>query len=486
MRFGRQITFFAALCVALPATAADPARTAAIAHWRALARGDVETAYRLLLNNHPAAVPALGDTRFQQSLRHNYRIALARAGQLTDYDGYAATMLAFANGMKDEHIWSRSRYGPSTVRWPGMIVSKKGSRWIITDTDPAEDALKNAELISCDGKSADQLGRERIGAFRADWSIAAQQVKRAPLLLVDDGNPFALRPDACLLRSKGGDQKITLNWRNIDRLQLQPRLAAASGYGHAGYGVEQFDGGTWIALEGLGSKAPAVLDAVRERLSDIRKSKLVVIDMRGNGGGNSEYGHRLAQMLLGVSYVSAVTDDPTVDCPDVWRVSPGNLETLVKYKAQFASTLGPDFVRELDKDISNMKEALKRGQSLSGPATCKTGAKVARSTERPPWPAPFKLVLLTDSACFSSCLLVTGELRRLGAVHVGQATDAATRYMEVREVELPSGLGFFSTLQKAALNTPMRLGPFEPEYLYDGDVADTGAVKKWVKATLEH
>lgn len=483
----RRLWIFAGAIAALgtPANAAEAPAALAAKHWQALTRGDVEAAYRLLADNHPGAVPALDDSHFRTQLSAGYRTALGRAAQVRGYDGYVATMLGFANSMKDEHIWSRSIYGPMTVQWAGLLVSKKGSHWIVSDTDPSESEFKGAEVVSCDGKSPSDLGRERIGAFRADWRIAAQQVKRAPLLLVDDGNPFVERPTNCLLRSGASTKAVKLEWRDVARTELIPRLAAAAGIGHAGYGVSSFAGGTWIALEGLGSKAPAVLDEVRDQLPEIAQSPLVVIDMRGNGGGNSEYGHRLAQMLLGEDYVAAaMRGSGDEDCPSLWRVSPGNIETLVSYKARFGDTLGADYLAELDGEIAKARKALASHQPFTAPVRCAHRTEPAAPRKLPQWPAGFRLVVLTDSACFSSCLLVTDELRRLGAVHVGQATNAATRYMEVREVKLPSGLGYFSTLQKADLSAPAEIGPYEPTHLFDGDIADTAAVQQWVAETL--
>src|SRR5207253_4686244 len=138
-------------------------------------------------------------------------------------------------------------------------------------------------------------------------------------------------------------------------------------------------------------------------------------------------------------------------------------------RARFASTTSPEFLHGLDADIASSTKALVNRRPLSGPATCKHRIVSGHNPE--PWPAKFKLVLLTDSACFSSCLEMTDEFRKLGAIQMGQATNAATHYMEVREIKLPSGLSYFSTLQKVALDAPPRVGPFQPDYVYDGDIA---------------
>lgn len=95
-----------------------------------------------------------------------------------------------------------------------------------------------------------------------------------------------------------------------------------------------------------------------------------------------------------------------------------------------------------------------------------------------------RLILLTDNACFSSCLDVTEDFRDLGALHVGQTTDADTRFMEVREQYLPSGYSLFSTLQAVSSDVPRGLGPYDPKVVYDGDIADTAALEAWITHTV--
>jgi hypothetical protein len=88
--------------------------------------------------------------------------------------------------------------------------------------------------------------------------------------------------------------------------------------------------------------------------------------------------------------------------------------------------------------------------------------------------------MLTDHSCFSSCLLLTDDFRRLGAVQVGEGTNAATRYMERRDIWLPSQISSFSTLQKVALGAPPSIGPFEPARRFEGDISDTAALEAWI------
>ncbi len=41
----------------------------------------------------------------------------------------------------------------------------------------------------------------------------------------------------------------------------------------------------------------------------------------------------------------------------------------------------------------------------------------------------------------------------------------------------------FSTLQAVAPGSPYQIGPFEPDLVYNGDIADTHALEAWVVAT---
>src|SRR5690606_22478792 len=99
----------------------------------------------------------------------------------------------------------------------------------------------------------------------------------------------------------------------------------------------------------------------------------------------------------------------------------------------------------------------------------------------PPLAMRGRLPLLPDRAWFSSRLIAADIWLRLGALHLGEATDMSTRYMEVRDEPLPSGLRSFSTLMKLALGIG-NFGPYEPAVPYPGSLDDTEALKAWVSS----
>lgn len=475
---------------ASPRAAAQDASTA----WHQLTVADVEFAHALLAENHPGAAAEVGDTAFVQALATARATALKQASRVRDWNGYVAVMNGLAYAMGDKHIWMNPSQQAKGFRWAGAVTSLRGDRWVITGGDSTGDFATpiGAELVSCDGMPIAELARRRLGSTRAVWSVPAQQVAAAPLLLVDDGNPFAPLPAECTVRRGKGEHSWTLSWRPVSRAALVPQLAPAAPTGAPGFGVRRVGDARWIAMQSLNANAAAVLDTVRALGSALRAAPTVVVDLRGNGGGNSQYGSELAALIWGESYVTTVsrlTGGGSGQCLAVFRASPGNLEAWSAFVDRLRAQGNEQGVGAFGPVIGEMREAIAAGRAMSGPVCPPSERPATRATgERPVVPAEVqalsqyagRVVLITDHACFSSCLLMTELFRALGAVHVGEATDAATHYMEVREAMLPSGLGKFSTLQKVSLGMPRAIGPYRPDHSFPGSIDDTAGLESWI------
>ena len=129
----------------IPSWSVDTFQAPADPRWSAIATQDVEAAYRLLRDNHPGAAPELHDLEFQLRLKNAHILALERARTVTSYQGYLFVLAGFATDMGDKHIWSRPTFVVNLPRWAGIIVSKRGDAWIVTDTEPGQSALSWAQ-----------------------------------------------------------------------------------------------------------------------------------------------------------------------------------------------------------------------------------------------------------------------------------------------------------------------------------------------------
>ena len=476
-----------ALSLLLPTGSAAQGSSAAA--WRDLTLADVEAAHDIITRNHPAAVAIAGDSAFRRDLEAAYAAARVRAREVASYEGWLATLRAFAVAFGDPHISLQTRLTTSTVGWPGFVVARRGDSTIVASRDSSDQDLPplGAELVSCDGVPADQFGRTRLGVFRGTWDVPSQRVRTTPFLLVDDGNPFLQPAKTCVVRDGGGNRSINIRWRSIATTALAERIRDASPVGSAGFEVRRSGPGWWIGIQSLGGSVAQVLDSVNAHVVEIRSAPYVVVDVRGNGGGNSEWARRLAVLLAGDARTAAAMraaeseQDGTL-CGVSWRASPDVEQTLEGYIRNMGPRLGDAAIAQWRRELDSIRVARKEGRDLApAPRSCAPLAQRAETVTLPASLMKGRLLLLTDHACFSSCLLLAGLFREIGVLHVGEGTDFSTRYMEVRGFPLPSGLGSFATLQKAAFGMPARLGPFGPERAYPGRMDDTKGLEEWVR-----
>lgn len=471
----------AALIAAQPAapSVAEPSRAAADG-WAQLTRADVEAAYRLLLDNHPGAAPEVGDRTFVARLDEAHRTALARSERVTSFSGYSAVMAGMATSFEDEHIWSNPSLRGIPYRWVGLVMARRTGAWVVaSDVNEGSSArLDGATLKECDGVPAHDVARAQL-AFRVSAPLEAQYVSHGGLLFVDDGNPFLARPERCTFTTvEGKTVNSELDWRPVATATLAAALQPSTGSAAAGFGVTSVGETSWVALERLDDRAETVLDAFEKERVRWLSTPTIVIDVRGNGGGDSRHARRLAELIYGDDHVAARLVDPSI-CGAAWRASAGNARHL---RALAAEAGEGDRAASLAALADQLDAAIAAGEPFA-PALpiCEEGDTASEAPAVPPAPDySGRVVLLTDHACFSSCLLLVRDFLRLGALHVGEATNASTRYMEVREIDLPSGLSRFSTLQKILVGGDAEIGPFVPHAKPPQGAVEPVDVAAWV------
>jgi peptidase S41-like protein len=488
----RRIRIPAAVFAAAVCAAPLSAQGTSAGAWRDLTLADVDAAYGIIARNHPAAAVAAGDSAFRQRLESARVAAQGRAREVASYEGWLATLRAFAVAFDDPHISLGTRLSLGTIRWPGFVVARRGDSTLVAsrDTTDTDAPAPGAVLVTCDGVSADQYGRTRLGVFRGTWDVASQRVRTTPFLLVDDGNPFLPPARACVVRDGGREREIQLRWRNVGTTVLQERLRDASPVGSAGFELRRTGDGWWIGIQSLGGRVQDVLDSVNARVAELRAAPWVVVDVRGNGGGNSEWANRLAVLLVGQGRTAAAMSRGERElssgfCGSSWRASADVEQTIEGYIRDMGPRLGESSTNQWRRELDSIRVARQQGRDLApAPRACAPATQAAAVPALPEALMKGRLVLLTDHACFSSCLMLAALFRAIGALHVGEGTDFSTRYMEVRGFPLPSGLATFATLQKAGFGMPMRLGPFEPEMPYPGRIDDTRALEAWISSVV--
>lgn len=464
------------------APAPAPAQSEA---WSRMAEDDLEAARAFIGETHPGAVPARGDLTFLGQLRDGYAQARSLAKSARTFGGYRAALERFAAAFDDPHIASASWVRPDSL-WPGFLVSSRRGGWQVVAGGSPDGPEAGAELLSCDGKSPDALAAASLGPFTPAWAVNAQRMKSSSSLLLDTGNPHQTRPRQCDFRSADGRRSThRLNWRRIGSSDLARQFEKLGPVASEEVALRSFEGGWWIRLGTQGGSAVPLMKEVEARQADLRRATVVVVDLRGNGGGASFISDRIAEVIYGTARVDRVAFPKDAAYPEkvVWRASATTLKTANAY-VERAGRLGPAHPLALGMAAQrdSIKAALELGSPLAeAPAAIDSNAPLRKldRVKRPP-----RVVLVTDRLCFSSCLQAARLFRELGATHVGQETNANTHYSNVLAIDLPSGLSNFSSLQAYSVHVPRQLGPYAPRITFGVDLADDRAVEQEVRKVI--
>jgi len=476
--------------LALMAGAASIAAADAPRDWQATLIADARSFHDQIALDHPGPYNRL-DPAFARRNDAGLALALKRATRVRDYAGYLWTMRGYVAAFDDGHVaLDVQKAEPLALAWPGFLTGFDGDGRQVVRTVADGVALPvGAVLEACDGVAAARLAARNVGAFRGRWQLASQRATQGGRLFVDAHNPFITRPVRCTFRAAGKRHDVTLAWRPLSDAEFDIRFAATAPRARPAIGARVLaDGTRWYSMssfngdpEGATAKAlrPMIAEMARDRTNVVRAPR-IVLDLRGNGGGSSEWSQQIARVIWGRAAVDrAEVSSEAVD----WRASAGNLATLQGYKTTWeASPDGsPEAIAWAGKIADGIAGARGRGEPLWRDAS--DAAASAKVNEPPVAPPTARVFVLTDWGCGSACLDAVDLWTALGAVQVGQDTSADTLYMDVREKMLPSGI--------AQAVVPMKVyrgrkrgsnEPAVPRYRYTGDMRDDAALAQWMAA----
>jgi hypothetical protein len=455
-------------------------------NWSRMAEEDLLAARALLLESHPGAVAELGDIVFQRQLASGFEQALAIGRSASTYGGYRAALQRFAASFEDPHI-ATAPLVQANRHWPGFVVSLRNDGWKVIARASDDAPPLGATLLSCDGRTPDELAQQRLAPFTGSWAVRGERIRFSTLLLQEDGNPRHPRIARCEFSGKAGSWTHELRWSSVSPGEIGRHLAAARRFPTEEVWLRPFEQGYWIRLGTSGAGAVPILAEAQRREAALRAAPFVVLDLRGNAGGASYFTDELAKRIYGADRVAEARRPRGTRGPEmiVWRASPFSLQRTEEYMqraSRFASAEHPMML-----GLMAQREAI-RNSLASGAPLARAPAEVqggSSGEQRDRVPRPPRVILLTDRHCFSSCLFGVRLFRALGAEHVGEETRANTRYSDLRTIELPSGLSNFSSMQSFSTWFPKEIGPYAPAVRFHGDMVDDAATQAWVSGLLK-
>ncbi len=489
----------------MEAVALPPATTPATAtnaggspNWSARTLIDLAAARQKLWDNTPIPYDAENPQYAKWGI-DGFAEAEKRAGRVTDRAGYFYTLAAYINGFADPHIQISLKGDQLKPRWPGFIVSRAGDVAEVVHRDPADANAppEGAKIVACDGKPVAALLDERIFPFRLDKRLADDRRIAMSRLFIDRGNPFAPPSVTCRVENNGTARDMTLGWRNAPPKEdpWWEKVQAAGVGPKAAWGVsEPVPGVTWIGVPTFSSddenfpKLDALIKAVEAKGAAMRDGRAIVIDTRGNGGGNSSWADKLAAAIFTdevLAHHKAPEREQAVD----WRGSEANAAYWHDWAGQMAKEFGP---LSLNRFMAHAIAWQTRRMASHNPpmwrlGSCKPGRSGGFSKMRPKGKGPFAahVYFLSNGSCGSSCLNFADTVLMVPGVTVlGSATSADGAYMEVRSETLPSGeaeLTFPQKVERGAGRAPGEA--YEADIPYEGLWSDE-AVRTWALAKV--
>jgi hypothetical protein len=456
--------------------------------WGALLRADVEAMHRTLLESHPGPVDDQ-NAAFRAWLERGRQQALERARTCDTYEGHRFGLESYARGFKDGHLGVSVKLWRGGARWPGFTVGRRDGRFrvVAVDEGAAKDGLPpvDAEMLSCDGVEVRRLLERDVFPFAGNPDLEREWDQVAPLLLVDERNPWrGSLPKACLFAEPGGRKQRPLSWRFIDWDALGPRLDVARQRRTMEFAIRPLGGrGVWVTLPSFNSKDERIVAPLKQAIAQApgwRHREVIVFDVRTNGGGNSRWGSEILQALYGAEYLQARLAPLGAKTFVEWRVSPHNLQHVQWLAERSARDKGR---AGIDPQSQRMLDSFRQALAAGKPLWRQPAEAPPPATAAPLSPVTGKVFLLTDGSCGSACLDFADQVRALpGTTHVGRTTYADSVYMENAYVPLPSGIAELGFAVKVYRNRPRGNNqPYVPHHRFAGDISDTPALERWIQ-----
>lgn len=388
---------------------------------------------------------------------------------------------------------------PVVTTWAGWAVQRQGGRYRVSGRAaqwPVDTPQVGEQVLSCDGRPLDDLLADKVAPFVTRLTHLESTKSDLAWYLTHESPTFPLwEPlgvSRCTTRTATGEiRHYGMAWQPLADKDSQALALALAQPRAPRQGITQVRPDVhWVHASNFQPRSRKAVARFEQMLDGIRQTgdaQAVVLDVRGNGGGNSMFGDRILLALL-TDAILKEDEPPQPQRPRAyWRVSTIAQEALEKRQARFRETEGADseayqFTLQM---ASLMKDAASRGQDFVEQPRSDTSHPEFQQDAAQERARRFsgQLVLVTDAYCMSACLdFVSAALQIPGIVHVGSPTGTDTQYTDVGRMALSPTVmfGFPLKVWKNHGRQDKEGQPYVPQFVFDGNLADTAAVQAWV------
>jgi hypothetical protein len=463
--------------------------------WRAAATADVEAAYAETAENHPGMWDR-SNPSFRALLKEARTEALKLAKRTSTAGGFEASLARFRAVIDDGHAGAASNVPEKFAaarRWPGFMAAWRGDAMYVYKSDISS-IPEGARIDSCDDIPIKSLIEQNVFRFRAGGKTPGNWWSDALRLFVDDGNPFVRLPKTCRLFSSSSYAEHQIQWRALPDDYQTLKNGSANGERLTVGISEPKPGLFWIGIQDfqpndddakLYQKLYSDIDSLRNKLLSARA---VILDLRFNRGGSSTWSRTLAERLWGADRVERQMQHHNRNIQIWWRPTAANKKALEAYRETFLKQNNLEVVAHFDEIITGFAQAKKSNERFWIQPREKSVDMNPPATTLPSDPPELNtpVYVIVPGQCGSACLDALDCFTRFRNTKlIGAPSSSDSTYMEVRQGQLPSGMGTVIIPMKIWVDRPRGNGAhYAPGILMTDLDWSTASFQKRIEADL--
>lgn len=442
---------------------------AADKNWRRIASLDVEAAYAQLRSNHPEMKnPA--DPTFPALLDRARSNGLSAAKHARSAAGLAAALDAFTATLRDGHAFAYAnlpKAAAPVVRWPGFVTVWRGKNLIVYKSE--DPSIPNGSIVvGCDGVLTRDLVLKKVFSQWGRPDVDGQWWTEAPKLFVDKTGDLSAPLGRCDFQKADKTQSVSLTWRDETPIFQTWKDESYNGSTLPLGVTKPTPEVTWVSLPTFDPDEAEVAQyktllktLTQSRSSLLLHKKAIVIDLRNNQGGSSDWSFQVAESLWGTLNVDRALADYFRNVSVLWRATQGNTAHIEKQLKMFEQQgQGSSAIaNEFRGVVQGMRAALKAGQDFYRQPGYEP--LPAAATGQPVVTLETPVYVIVPGQCASACLDAVDMFTRFSNTKLmGAPSSADSDYIDIRFVALPSGLGDVVIPNKVWVGRPRKAQAF--------------------------
>jgi len=466
--------------------------------WQEIALADLNAVHDAIVRGHPGAIDEL-NPNFKIWMEDGFSKAKTLVSEVDSYGGVVDVVRYYVTGFRDGHLG----YSDDASGKLAPDLNMRVSGWSVEHTPHGYTVVATVNgsgqpvpplgstLLQCDGQQPGDLIKERVAPF-VDRRNPEAPCNVAALAM---GELKSLQLKQCAFKTIGGSElTLPVDYRFLGPGDWAALIEGCNQRKHRDNGFTFQHGTLWIraANFSLNSDQAKALQRMLRQLRQLRGVRVLVFDVRGNGGGDSGVGGKIFEAATGGLKFDTSNLKQLPQVYAEWRVSEFSLKAADSYVTGKQATYGARSAQVVEAQA--FRDELARDQrsgavwhrqwvdGLDGYLVDR--AEMARRhghLRRYHGP----VVLLTDERCASACLDFADLVHILpGSIQVGQTTSSDTLYIHVGFFEMPSGNHLTMPLKVWRNRLRGDSVPWVPDEPIAGNLEDDRAVESAVKAIV--